>query len=249
LPHENALDIGQAMEDEKRAEEEMLISLKKLDGDASDASDNEDDLKKPSYAQQQDEQTTQPHVDQLSDEQVINHASQPPRPRTLMERLRRQRRTNDVEAGILADIRRQQGGEAIEMRTAGIENVIHGNNSSSANSQSQEQGGDVKNEEGMRIVIRLDGLDEDGSNLAVTNAQSTHVLLTGTTMGGPASASRAAVAVTEQESGERLGDVQEETAAEEEEIAGSELKRVWYIKVVRREAIVSSIKLDTMRSS
>lgn len=229
LPHENALDIGQAMEDEKRAEEELLSASKKLDGDGSEGSDGEDDIKKPAQLRRDTAQPNAPDVNQMSTQAMLENQ---PRNRSLFDRIRRQRRNGDIEQGIIADIRRQQGGtgEAVEMGPLG--------GTATGNGEAAAQDGAFKDEEGLRVIIRLDALKEDDSVMSVTNAQATHVLLAGTVVGGAATASRPAVDST---TNGGLAEVPEEAegATEETDQAISALKRIWFIKVVRREAIVS----------
>jgi hypothetical protein len=229
LPHENALDIGQAMEDEKRAEEELLSASKKLDGDGSEGSDAEDDIKKPAQIRRDTVQPNAPDVSQMSAQAMVENQ---PRSRSLFDRLRRNRRAGDIEQGIIADIRRQQGGtgDVVEMGPLGA-------NASAQNGDATGGDNAFKDEEGLRVIIRLDALKEDDSPMGVTNAQATHVLLAGTVVGGAATASRPAV-----DTNGGLAEVPEEgpEAAEEgDQAATNAMKRIWFIKVVRREAIVS----------
>jgi hypothetical protein len=234
LPHENALDIGQAMEDEKRAEEELMSAAKKLDGEGSEGSDGDDDYKKPAHTKREPTNSgISPEVSTMSPQALIeNH----PQQRSFLNRVLRQRRNNDLEQGIIADIRRQQGGDAVEMRPVGTDaaNATAGHADGAAATEEP-----LREEEGLRVVIRLDALNEDNSALHVTNAQATHVLLAGATVGGPAAVSRPAINANPGTGA--LANLPEEgpEGNEEAEQAVSELKRVWFIKVVRREAIVS----------
>ena len=241
LPHENALDIGQAMEDEKRAEEELLSASKKLDGDGSEGSDAEDDIKKPAQIRRETAQPNAADVNQMSAQAMIENQ---PRSRSLFDRIRRQRRNGDIEQGIIADIRRQQGGtgEIVEMGTLGTAGTSGGNGDAPG------QDNAFKDEEGLRVIIRLDALKQDDSPMSVTNAQATHVLLAGTVVGGAATASRPAVDIA----GGGLADVPEEGPEVSEETVDqglSPLKRIWFIKVVRREAIVSNERHPAASSS
>lgn len=236
LPHENALDIGQAIEDEKRAEEELLLAAKKLDGDGSDGSDNEEDDKKPNYAlpPQPARQNTQP--DAVTAE-VLNEGQNADASRLpFMNRIRRNRRQRAREEGVIANIRRNQEGESVEMGPVGPDATIAAGRNAAAPTDAAAAIEEARDEEGMRIIIRLDGLDEQGSPLRITNAQMTHVLLGGTMISSapaPATGSEATAAA-----GEGLGEVQEESETAVEQEQQVELKRVWYIKVVRRDAII-----------
>lgn len=217
LPIENAFDIGQAMEDEKRAEEETMLATRKLEGEGSDGSDAEEDhrVKTPTIQPPAPVAVATPEFPNLTNTEG----------RTMMDRFRRRPRHNDVEEGIIADIRRQQAGEAVEMGPVGPDAVIDRNN---AQEQEVEE---VKEEEGMRIIIRLDSLTEQGQLLSTINAQATHVLLTGTTLGGPGNVSKTAIATATAEG-------ETSSAVDDREQAPSGIKKVWYIKVVRREAII-----------
>jgi len=238
LPHENALDIGQAMEDEKRAEEELMSAAKKLDGEGSEGSDGDDDIKKPAYVRRTTANSTvPPEVATMSAQALIENQ---PQHRTFLNRVLRQRRNNDLEQGIIADIRRQQGGDAVEMRPVGQDGANASTGQANEAAVAEEP---LREEEGLRVIIRLDALNEDNSALNVTNAQATHVLLAGATVGGPATASRPAI--NGNTGGSALADLPEEgpEGNDEAEQAVGELKRVWFIKVVRREAIVSCSKI------
>lgn len=235
IPPEHAIDIGQAILDEKRAEQEHKQQQQQLDGDGSEGSDGDDELKKPGYGGM-DSSPVVPRINRTataapatalansSSTTAVDStasAAAPDQPKKgFFDRLKRNKRPNvDLEQGNGGQA--SGGADVVEMQTvtpATHEPPAVAATTTTANETPDES---AQEEQGIRLVVRLDALRSDGSSLAVTNAQATHVLLGGMTVGEHAA-----------QSGDPAGASSDQHGADEE-------KRIWFIKVVRREAIVS----------
>ncbi|KAK8858503.1 hypothetical protein IAR55_002730 [Kwoniella newhampshirensis] len=112
----------------------------------------------------------------------------------------RRNREEDLEAGA--------AGAQIEMTNTGI-NGVNGTEGGSEKEKQQKK----EIEQGLRLLIRIDGVGPEGQALKRRNAQLTHILINGTWVPETGSAA----------SGNQAGG-----------------KRVWVIKVARREAVIGA---------
>lgn len=139
---------------------------------------------------------------------------------------RRNNRSNDIEAG---------------MNSIELQNTNTAGGGLATETTPDEEAKKAADEDGIRVLIRLEGLDMDGKVLTNANAQLNHILVTGALVGAAVAVGETAVVV------EGGGDVAtvpvvetekvEEDKPEEDGDAGK--KWVWMVKVVRREALVS----------
>ncbi|OCF40191.1 hypothetical protein I317_06016 [Kwoniella heveanensis CBS 569] len=109
-------------------------------------------------------------------------------------------RDEDLEAGM----------NGIELTNTNLNGGVNGENPEGENEEKKEK----EIEQGMRLLIRIDGAGPEGQALARTNAQLTHILISGTWVAD----NNASTTNTSQTPG----------------------KRVWVIKVARREAIIGA---------
>ncbi|WVQ96751.1 hypothetical protein IAU59_003858 [Kwoniella sp. CBS 9459] len=109
-------------------------------------------------------------------------------------------RDEDLEAGI----------NGIELTNTNLNGGPNGENAEGEKEEKKEK----EIEQGMRLLIRIDGAGPEGQALARTNAQLTHILISGTWVAD----NNASTTNTLQSPG----------------------KRVWVIKVARREAIIGA---------
>ncbi|KAJ9120846.1 hypothetical protein QFC22_002780 [Naganishia vaughanmartiniae] len=160
---------------------------------------------------------------------------------------RRQRR-HDEEQGIIAGIRNAQGGtqgaggDVIEMQptaTAAAAGADATPANAAAGEDDKEKEKDVMEEDGIRVMIRLDALDEQGNKLSASNAQLTHVLLTGTPLSSPSTAAVEAQPSHHEDS--TISPVHAGSAAPRtSNVSALPVKRSWALKVVRREAVIAN---------
>ncbi|KAJ9095750.1 hypothetical protein QFC19_007463 [Naganishia cerealis] len=157
---------------------------------------------------------------------------------------RRQRR-HDEEQGIIAGIRNAQGGnqDVMEMQPTSLNSTTAAANDGTtptvvAGETDKDKENDVMEEDGIRVLIRLDALDAQGNKLSPSNAQLTHVLLTGTPFTSP---STVAVDVHPAPKDSGISPVHAVPAAPRpSNVSALPVKRSWALKVVRREAVIAS---------
>ncbi|ORY31359.1 hypothetical protein BCR39DRAFT_526283 [Naematelia encephala] len=199
LPHEHAMDLTSA------------IAPAPLEGTESSVALDEGDEKKEAnvYAvptrDSRSEDTTRSSLDRSMGNMHIG-ATQPdlatvPELSTASETVQEDRRT-PRRFGIFPRRRQEPDLEAGQIEMTDQAGQADGTN----------EDGSKEPEKGMRLLIKIEAVGEDGRPLKRRNAQLTHILITGMWSADAASAGS----------------------------AGQPGKRVWVIKVVRREAIIGA---------
>lgn len=173
LPQEFAIDLSTMMDDElrvkadaKRAQDEEEERRRR--SAAFEEEEEEDDLKKGRHA----------HRHSHPPAATNTPAAPPAEPTPARSRfgisgiLGRRQRRQDEEQGIVAGIRNSQGGsargEAIEMQPT----ATAANADTAPATEGQEKEKHVMDEDGIRLLIRLDALDAQGTSRAASNIPS-----------------------------------------------------------------------------
>ncbi|KAI5454037.1 hypothetical protein NCC49_005029 [Naganishia albida] len=248
LPQEGAIDLATLMEDEarvkaasERAREEE--EERRRQSAAFEDDEEEEDLKKGRHAHRHHSHVTPASTNTPAAPAMVD--STPARSRFGISGIlgRRQRR-QDEEQGIVAGIRNSQSGtrqgEAIEMQpttttttttTTGAAILDPARPAGAADKEK-----DVMEEDGIRLLIRLDALDAQGNRVSPANAQLTHVLLTGTAITSASTPDVTGPPQTTTTDDAGISPVPEPA----HESTNAPVKRTWALKVVRREAIIAS---------
>jgi hypothetical protein len=180
LPQEFAMDLSTLMEDELRVK-----------ADAKRAQEEEEERRRQSAAFEEDEED-----DDLKKGRHAHHRhSHPPAPTTaaapaaeptparsrfgISGILGRRQRRQDEEQGIVAGIRNSQGGtargEAIEMQPTSV--AANADSATTPGAGEGEKEKDVMEEDGIRLLIRLDALDAQGMLWVVVRRQLAYLLI------------------------------------------------------------------------
>lgn len=184
LPAEYAMDLSRMMDDElrikeqaKRAQEEEEERRRR--SAAMDEEDDEEDLKK---GHRRHSTSAHPHLP-THQTAATNQAANAATPASAATRSRfgisgifgRRQRRQDEEQGIVAGIRNAQGGsgpvggDVMEMQPTAIPPPAAAGDSAAVGGEDKEKDKDVMEEDGIRVLIRLDALDAQGMWLFFLN--------------------------------------------------------------------------------